>query len=60
VSVTVLREITKQVDPPRALFVDHPLGHTLGQPGDAETQRAVIERALAMLEGEADMLEEHP
>src|SRR5258708_5076411 len=30
VSVTMLREITKRVAPPRALFVDLPLGYPLG------------------------------
>lgn len=56
-SVTVLREITQQVDPPRAVFVDHPLGYTLGQPGDAATQRSILERALALLQTEAGRLE---
>jgi len=57
VSITVLREITEQVNPPRALFVDHPIGHTLGRPGDAPTHRAVLERALALLENEAGSLQ---
>ncbi len=57
-SVTVLREITEKVDPPRALFVDHPMGYTLGEPGDAAGQHGVLERALAMLEREPGRLEE--
>jgi D-proline reductase (dithiol) PrdB len=50
VSVTMLREITKQVGPPRALFVDFPLGHPLGRPNDAALQTQVIMAGLAMLQ----------
>ena len=35
VSVTMLREITERVGPPRALSVDFPLGYPLGMPNDA-------------------------
>ena len=49
VSVTLLREITDKVDPPRALFVDYPLGYPLGAPNDASLQRRIILSALALL-----------
>ena len=39
-------DITAAVRPPRAVFVHHPLGNTLGAPGDAEGQRAVTRAAL--------------
>jgi len=49
VSVTLLREVTEKVQPPRALFVDLPLGYTLGQPNDPAGQRRIILAALALL-----------
>ncbi len=49
VSVTLLREITERVTPPRALFVDSPLGYPLGAPNDAALQRRIILSVLAML-----------
>lgn len=52
-SITLLKEITRRVDPPRALFVDKPLGYPLGAPFDAETQRRVIIAALKLLEAES-------
>ena len=48
VSITVLPEITRQVGPPRALFVDAPFGYPMGQPHDAELQREILLAALQM------------
>ena len=48
-SVTLLREITEKVDPPRAFFVDYPLGYPLGAPNDIPLQRRIILSALALL-----------
>jgi len=48
-SVTVLREITERVAPPRALFVAFPLGFPLGAPSDPTLQRWIILAALALL-----------
>ncbi len=31
---------------PRAVFVDYPLGHTVGRPFDADNQRAIVRDAL--------------
>jgi D-proline reductase (dithiol) PrdB len=45
----MLREITERVAPPRALFVDFPLGYPLGAPNDAQLQRRIILSALALL-----------
>lgn len=50
VSLTLLREVTSKVKPPRALFVPFPLGYALGRPQDAALQRSVILRALKLLE----------
>lgn len=49
VSITLLREVTERVAPPRALSVDRPLGFPLGEPYDAAGQRRIIMSALAML-----------
>jgi hypothetical protein len=38
-----------QVTPPRAAFVDHPVGRTFGQPHDRERHEAVLTKALAEL-----------
>ncbi len=48
-SVTLLREITERVAPPRALFVDSPLGYPLGVPEDAAFQSRIILAMLALL-----------
>ncbi len=48
-SVTLLREITERVAPPRALFVDLPLGYPLGGPEDAAFQSRIILAMLALL-----------
>ena len=38
-----------KVVPPRAAFVDHPVGRTFGPPHEGARQRAVLQRALAEL-----------
>jgi len=40
-------DITRAVNPPRAAFLDFPLGHTAGKPGDAGLQRSILADALA-------------
>jgi hypothetical protein len=37
------------VRPPRAAFVDYPLGHTAGKPGDPADQLALVRGALDLL-----------
>jgi hypothetical protein len=49
VSVSLLREISDQVRPPRALFVPYPLGYPLGAPQDAALQTRIIRAAFALL-----------
>lgn len=49
VSVTMLREVTAKVNPPRALFVDAPLGYPLGSPRDPALRQRIIESALSLL-----------
>ncbi len=36
--------------PPRAVFLDYPLGHTAGRPFDRDDQRAILRDALAAFE----------
>lgn len=39
-------DITNAVRPPRAAFLDYPLGHTTGKPGEPELQRKILIEAL--------------
>lgn len=39
-------DITRAANPPRAAFVDYPLGHTTGEPHDAVLQRRILKQAL--------------
>ncbi|HXH38862.1 MAG TPA: hypothetical protein VNN08_09565 [Thermoanaerobaculia bacterium] len=50
VCIVLLREVAEKVRPPRALFVPFRHGYPLDQPNDAARQRAVVERALAVVE----------
>ncbi len=49
VSLSLLREITEKIQPPRVLFVPYPLGHPLGEPNDKELQTRIIHTAFALL-----------
>jgi hypothetical protein len=42
-------DILSVVAPPRAAFVDHPVGRTFGPPHDRDRHAAVLRRALAEL-----------
>ena len=50
--VILLREVAEKVRPPRALCVPFRLGYPLGEPHDAEGQRAVVRAALGLVERE--------
>lgn len=45
---TVL-DIMTQVPPPRAVFVDHPVGRTFGRPGERQRNEEVLLKAVAEL-----------
>ena len=49
-SISMVREHTETVKPPRALFVPFPFGHALGRPDDAALQHRVLAAALALLD----------
>ncbi len=50
VSISLLREVTEILKPPRSLFVPFKMGYPLGLPNDADLQMSVIEQALSLLE----------
>ena len=63
VGISLLREHTARVRPPRALFVAFPFGRALGKPNDPAFQHEVIAAALALLsrpESAKPILEDFP
>ena len=42
-------DIMSKVTPPRAAFVDHPVGRTFGPPNDRQRNQRVLARALVEL-----------
>ncbi|HVC40239.1 MAG TPA: hypothetical protein VNH20_09800 [Candidatus Dormibacteraeota bacterium] len=50
VSITGARDITERVRPPRAAFLDYPLGNALGRPHQIEEQRAICLSVLGLAE----------
>ena len=49
VSISIVRDYTEKVKPPRAVFVRWPFGHPLGEAGNLEQQAAMLGKALAAL-----------
>jgi hypothetical protein len=49
VSVSLLREVSEKVRPPRTLFVPFPFGYPLGKPNQPALQHQVIEASLKLL-----------
>lgn len=49
VCLSLQRDITAQVKPPRALSLRWPMGHPMGEPGRMAQQRKVLEDALDLL-----------
>jgi hypothetical protein len=48
--MTSALSITRSVNPPRAAFVDFPLGHTAGKAGDKPLQRKIMIDTLSALD----------
>jgi len=48
-SISLVREHTEKLRPPRALFVPFPFGHALGRPNDPELQHRVLTAVLDLL-----------
>lgn len=51
--ISLVREHTEQMQPPRALWVPFELGRPFGAPDDARFQHRVLEAALALLDAES-------
>ncbi|MDX2040044.1 MAG: hypothetical protein SF097_02295 [Acidobacteriota bacterium] len=49
VSISLLREVTSQLKPPRALWVPFPMGYPLGEPKNPDLQHQIIAAALRLL-----------
>ena len=52
VGISLIREVTEKLRPPRALSCRFPLGRPLGRPDDAVFQHRVLEAAFALLAAE--------
>jgi hypothetical protein len=48
-SISMVREHSEKVKPPRALFVPFPFGHAFGRPDDPDLQHRVLRAALDLL-----------
>ena len=48
--MTSALDITQAVNPPRAVFVNFPLGHQTGKPHQPELQRQIVQEALQAFE----------
>jgi hypothetical protein len=44
--MTSALDITRSVKPPRAVFVNFPLGHQTGKPNDPDLQRRIVTDAM--------------
>ena len=60
-SISLIREQSEAVRPPRALWVPFPLGRPLGAAGDADFQKNVLRAAFSMLETATEpTIEDYP
>jgi hypothetical protein len=50
IGITLQKEVTKQVKPPRALYLRYPFGHPLGEAFQVKQQRTILLDALKGLE----------
>lgn len=48
--MTSAQDITRAVNPPRAAFLNFPLGHTTGKPREPDLQRSILIEALSSFE----------
>ena len=49
IGISVVREYTMKVKPPRTIFLRWPFGHPLGEPFNTAQQRAVLSEAFKAL-----------
>ena len=49
IGISIVREYSEKVQPPRTVYLRWPFGHPLGEPGNHLQQRAVVLEALQAL-----------
>lgn len=49
IGISIVRDYTEKVSPPRTVFLRWPFGHPLGEPGNVKQQRAVLFEAFRAL-----------
>ncbi len=49
IGISIVRDYSEKVQPPRTVFLRWPFGHPLGEPGNLPQQRAVVFEALRAL-----------
>lgn len=49
IGISIVREYSEKVQPPRTVFLRWPFGHPVGEPGNVAQQRAVVLEALRAL-----------
>ena len=49
IGISIVREYTEKVQPPRTVFLRWPFGHPLGEPGNVAQQRTIVIEALQAL-----------
>ena len=50
VGISILKEVTRRVRPPRAVYLRYPFGHPLGEAFHVAQQRTILLAALKALE----------
>jgi D-proline reductase (dithiol) PrdB len=50
IGVSLVREYTEQVQPPRTVFLRWPFGHPFGEPFNSNQQRAVLKEIFKAVE----------
>ncbi|MBI2882486.1 MAG: hypothetical protein HYY11_01025 [Candidatus Methylomirabilis oxyfera] len=50
IGITLQKEVTKKVKPPRAVYLRYPFGHPLGEAFHVKQQRTILLDALQALE----------
>jgi D-proline reductase (dithiol) PrdB len=50
IGISLQKEVTLKVKPPRALFLRYPFGHPLGEAFQVQQQRTILLQALKALE----------
>lgn len=49
IGISIVRQYTEKVRPPRTVFLKWPFGHPLGEPGNMAQQRSVLKKTFEAL-----------